>query len=212
MHGGHVHFMLIPSGFLGAVFLVVIDGVLHRRGGIVIPGEGDGRAIGRGSIAKCYVVSSYFEGGEGNVSFHVAVTLSSANGIVDIGVSILVAVEGMVAVVHAGNAGRGIDTRIDIIVARVRVRSKEVVRRTSQVGTAETTSQPGRTAGTTAVDASIQRGLDLTRIFTDADAAVPRSSQAGTAGIAGKAARATSVDASIESERLTRIALHGGES
>jgi len=126
------------------------------------------------------------------------------NGIVDIDVSILVAVEGMVGVVHAGTASRGIDTRIDIIVARVRVRSKEVVPRISQVGTAETTNQLGRTAGTTAVDASIQRGLDLTRIFTDADAAVPRSSQAGTAEIAGKAgkgaARATSsVDAFIKS-------------
>lgn len=213
MRGGHEHFVWLPSGCLGAVILVVIDGVLFRRGGIVLPGEGDGWTLGRGSIAKCYVVSSYFEGGEGDVSFHVvAGALGSVSGIVDISVSIIVAVEGVVGIVHAKSAGVGIQTRVDI-------NAGAAIPRPSQVGTAETTGQPGRTAGTTAVDASIQRGLDLTRVFADADAAVSRSSQARTAEIAGKAVgaarTATSVDASIASARLrglslTHITVHSG--
>mmetsp|Transcript_20777 Transcript_20777/g.33763 ORF Transcript_20777/g.33763 Transcript_20777/m.33763 type:complete len:202 (+) Transcript_20777:342-947(+) len=185
MRGGHEHFVLVPSGRLGAVIFVVVDGLLHRRVGIVIPAEGDGRTVGGGSIAERYVVSSYFEGGEGDVSFHVvAVALGGVDGIVQIGVSVLVALEGVGGIVHAGNAGPGIETGMDVIVARVRVRTKEVGPRPSQVGTAETTRQPGRTAGTTAVDAFVQRGLDLIRIVGHADAAVPRSSQAVTAEIA----------------------------
>ena len=111
MDGRHAHLTLVSSrSLLRTVILVMVDFMLGGSGRIVFPIEGDGWSVGSGGISKCDVVGSYFEGRKRYISFH---RVGAGKTTVIIATIIIVAIDGMVGIVHVAGADAGAE-----IVAR----------------------------------------------------------------------------------------------